>query len=209
MSSGTFAGVAGALAMASVDGTTINGIQAPNNLPPSSEHLAWGFYFGGLPTDSAGASGYVGLGFWVAGPSVPAGILTGLTGTSTYTGGMIGTTVGTSGNTIVGVATQTGQFSQAWNFGTRTATMAATYGGVTWTNLGLSYNPNAGSPYNGITYSGSGSAPQALLAVQGSFFHNPATGGPVGSSNLPLATGGQFSILGTNWAANGIFVGHR
>ncbi len=120
---------------------------------------------------------------------------------------MIGATVGTGGNTIVGFATQTGQFSQVWNFSTRTATMSASYGGVTWTNLGLSYHPNLGSPYNGITYSGS--AQQNLLAVQGSFLHNAATGSPVTSSNLPLATGGQFSILGPNWAANGIFAGHR
>ena len=48
-----------------------------------------------------------------------------------------------------------------------------------------------------------------VMSVQGGFFHNTATGGPLGGSNLPAAIGGVFAISGSGYGANGIMVGAR
>ena len=188
--------------MATVDSDLLNGIRRPDGsasaLPPSNEHVAWGSFLGDLVTQSAGGPReFVNLGFWVAGRPVQASTLQTLTGTATYSGGMIGNAA-----TPTGVRTRVGDFTHTFNFGSRTGAMAANFDGA---GFGIQTATNGSSVYTG---SGPGDAGRTL-SVQGAFFHNPATGGPVNSGNLPRATGGVFGITGSNYGANGVFVGAR
>ncbi|MGG5811343.1 hypothetical protein [Falsiroseomonas sp. CW058] len=197
---GTFAGVIpGQAAMASVNADLLAGIRRPDgsatNLPPSSEHLAWGFFLGDLVAQANGSPReYANLGFWVAGRPVDAAALQSLTGSATYAGGMIGNVV--DGRGLRSVA---GDFSHAFNFGTRQGNFSASFDGA---GFGIGTGVAAGAG----TFSGSGAGDAGrVLTVQGGFFNN----GGVSSGNLPRATGGIFGIAGQNYGANGVFVGAR
>ncbi len=91
--------------MASVDADLLQGvvnrtgtITAPGSgqvvdasLPPSNEHLAWGLFLGDMVSQASGTQpDRANLGFWVAGRPVSLQTLQTLTGTATYTGGMVG-----------------------------------------------------------------------------------------------------------------------
>jgi hypothetical protein len=210
ISPATFAGVVpGKTAMASVDGDLLNGIanrtgtvnhpvtNAPVNadIPASNEHLAWGFFLGDLAEQAnSSQQNHVNLGFWVAGRLVPAGVMQSLTGTATYSGGLIGTAVDNSG-----VRNATGNFAQHWDFGARTGSMNANWDGRAWNRLPSSM------PTGTNVFIGSGMSGDRLMSVQGAFFHN----GMPSSSNLPAAIGGIFAVQGPSYGANGIMVGSR
>jgi hypothetical protein len=228
ISTSTFAGVVpsgpakpGGAAMASVDNDTIQGIAnrtgtiaAPGgpvvdaNLPPSNEHLAWGFFLGDLAVQATGQQrDYVGMGFWVAGRPMSLQALQALTGTATYAGGMVGTVAQQSGAQAQ-LRTVTGQFAEKWNFATRSGSMNASFDGGTWNGVGVTM-PVGRTDFGGAGISDNG----RIMTVQGAFFHNspvvqtPAT--PLSAPNTPAAVGGLFGIRGVGYGANGIFVGGR
>jgi len=214
ISPATFAAVIpGQAAMASIDGDLLNGIAnrtgtvahpvtgAPVNadIPPSNEHLAWGFFLGDLAEQANGQQqNHVNLGFWVAGRLVPASVMQSLTGTATYGGGLIGTAV--DNNRMRNV---TGNFAQFWDFGARKGSMNANFDSRAWAGL------QSSMPAGSNVFTGSGMSGDRLMSVQGAFFHNTATGGALSSSNLPAAIGGQFAVQGPAYGANGIMVGSR
>ena len=205
------------VAMASVDGDLLQGIQnrgttaqpttIPHpdsgvvinaSLPASNKHVAWGLFLGDLvKTDTEW--NHVNLGFWVAGVPVGLGTLQTLTGSATYAGGMVGTAVDANARTI---KTVVGQFAQTWDFTNRTGKMNAAFDGARWT--GVQTNMPTGSPI----YSGSGTAGDRTLSVNGTFFH---AGPPIVAGSFPAATGGTFGIQNTagSYGANGIFVGKQ
>jgi hypothetical protein len=203
-SPGSFAAVRpGQAAMASVDADLLVGIVRSDGsrtaLPPSNEHLAWGFFLGDLVAAANGSGReYANLGFWVAGRPVDLVTLQGLTGSATYQGGMIGNAVDARG-----LRTVAGDFSHSFDFGTRRGTLGARFDGAAF-SIGTGDVGAAGS------YGGTGGGTLGrTLSVQGAFFHNLATGGALSSANLPRATGGVFGIAGSGYGANGIFVGAR
>ncbi len=191
------AGVPGISGPITVPGT---GATVSATLVPSNEHLSWGFF---LPTDSATPASALAspnnLVFQVSGPAVPIGTLQTLTGSATYTGGLIGSAQ--RGN---GYVRETGQFAQTWNFGTRSGALNANFDGGVW--LGIPVTMPAGT--NIYAGSGASTAGQLLFSVQGSFFNSF----PVKSGSFPAATGGSFSIYTNPPSSNnagGIFVGTR
>jgi hypothetical protein len=190
---GTFAGVIpGRAALASVDADLRGGIAGGEVLPTSNEHLAWGFFLGDLVYEGAGGRReHAGLGFWVAGRPVEPGTLSTLRGTATYGGGMIGT-VAQPGTIRAAV----GQFSQTWDFGARSGSMAATFDGA-------GYSVRAAMPGGSNVFSGSGLSGDRRMVVQGGFFD----AGPL--SGAPAAVGGAFGVSGPAYGANGVFVGAR
>jgi hypothetical protein len=196
-SAATFAGVApGRAAIASVDADLRRGItghETPERgpLPPSNEHLTWGYFLGDLVNEANGRRENVALGFFVAGRPVDPGTLSTLTGTASYAGGMIGN-VAEAGR----VRTAVGDFNQNWDFGARRGNMAARFDGS-------AYNVPASMPAGSNVFAGSGVTGDRRMAVQGAFFNN----GPV--SGAPAAVGGSFGVAGTGYGANGIFVGRR
>jgi hypothetical protein len=199
-SQGTFAGVIpNQAALASVDRDLMAGIQNPGGLAPSNEHVGWGFFLGDLVANAnGGPREYANLGFWVAGRPVDYATLQSLTGVASYQGGMIGNVVDGGG-----LRTATGAFSHRVDFGARTGSFGANFDGAGF---------GVGTGLNGASNVFSGSGPGdhgRTLSVQGTFFHNPATGGAVSPSNLPRATGGVFGVTGPTYGANGIFVGAR
>jgi hypothetical protein len=224
----TFAGVVpasatkpGGAAMASVDSDTIQGIAnrtgaiaAPGgptvdaSLPPSNEHLAWGYFLGDLAVQATGQQrDYVGMGFWVAGRPMSLQALQALTGTATYAGGMVGTVAQQTGAQAQ-LRTVTGQFAEKWNFATRTGSMNASFDGGNWNGVAIAMSPGR------TDFGGAGiSDNQRIMTVQGAFFHNgptvqtPAT--PLSAPNTPAAVGGLFGIRAAGYGANGIFVGGR
>ena len=135
-----------------------------------------------------------------------------LSGTATYGGGLIGTAVqGGPGGTQVRAAV--GQFAKTWDFGARTGSLNASFDGAQWRGVqtGMPGNSTAfTATANDGSVAGLGAVGRTL-AVQGSFFHNPATGGPVSPGNLPMAVGGQFAIRDAagGYGANGVMVGAR
>jgi hypothetical protein len=218
VSPATFAAVAPGLAMASIDNDLLPGIEnrsgsiahpvtgAPvdASLPPSNEHLAWGFFLGDLVNQANGQrQDHVNLGFWVAGQPVTFAMLQTLTGTATYGGGLVGTAVEPGR-----VATVVGQFAQQWDFAARTGTMNASFDKANWNGLGLNM-PAATNVFSGT--GSSSNIADRTLAVQGSFFHNTATGGALSSTNLPAAVGGLFAVHNSTgtYGANGVLVGAR
>jgi hypothetical protein len=227
ISTNTFAGVVpssttkpGGAAMASVDSDTIHGIAnftgaiaAPGgptvdaSLPPSNEHLAWGFFLGDLAVQATGQRDYVGMGFWVAGRPMSLQTLQSLTGTATYAGGMVGTVAQQAGAQAQ-LRIVTGQFAEKWNFASRTGTMNASFDGGTWNGVGV-VMPAGRTDFGGAGVSDNG----RIMAVRGAFFHNspvvqtPAT--PLSAPNTPAAVGGMFGIRAPGYGANGIFVGGR
>lgn len=203
-SRGTFAAVIpGQAAMASVNSDVLNGIRRPDGtpsaLPPSNNHVAWGFFLGDLvPKTAGGVREYANLGFWVAGRPVDYGTLQTLTGTATYQGGMIGNAVDGRG-----LRTVVGDFTHKFDFGRRQGTFGAQYDGAAF-SVGTAMGAGANS------FSGGGAGTlNRTLSAQGAFFHNAASGGAVSSVNLPVATGGVFGIAGPGYGANGVFVGAR
>jgi hypothetical protein len=201
ISPATFAAVAPGQgqAMASVDGDLLNGIANRTDIPPSNEHVAWGFFLGDLAEKANGLQqNNVNLGFWVAGRPVPASVMQSLTGTATYGGGLVGTAVDNNG-----MRTVTGNFAQFWDFGARKGSMNANFDSRAW--AGLQSSMLAGSN----VFTGSGMSGDRLMSVQGAFFHNTATGGALSAANLPAAIGGQFAVQGPAYGANGIMVGRR
>jgi hypothetical protein len=183
----------------------VTGAAVDASLPASNEHLAWGYFLGDLAVQTSGAiQDHANLGFWVAGQPVSFAVLQTLTGTATYGGGLIGTA--TEPNRI---ATVVGQFAQQWNFATRTGTMNASFDNANWNSLGVSM-PGGTNVFTGT--GNSSNIADRSLAVQGSFFHNTATGGALSSGNLPAAVGGLFAIHNSTgtYGANGVLVGaHR
>jgi hypothetical protein len=180
-----------------------NGQQRLRPFPVSNEHVQWGFFLGDV-TNSSSQREHVGMGFWVAGRAVRPEHLDTVRGTATYTGGMIGNVVDQNG-----IRTAVGGFSHTFDFGDRANTrgrnqFSANFDGARWSNgsaVGTSM------PANGNVFSGAGattSGATRTLAVQGAFFHNNPTPG-----TIPAATGGQFGVTGTNYGANGIFVGRK
>jgi hypothetical protein len=200
ISPATFAAVVpGQAAMASVDADLLNGIANRTGLPPSNEHLAWGFFLGDLAEKVNGQQqNHVNLGFWVAGRLVPANVMQSLTGTATYSGGLVGTAV--DNNSMRNV---TGNFAQFWDFGARKGSMNANFDGRAWAGL------QSSMPGGSNVFTGSGTSGDRLMSVQGAFFHNTATGGALSAANLPAAVGGQFAVQGSAYGANGIMVGRR
>jgi hypothetical protein len=184
-------------------GHPVTGAAVDASLPASNEHLAWGYFLGDLATQANGSiQDHVNLGFWVAGQPVTLAVLQTLTGTATYGGGMIGTAVEPGR-----IATVVGQFAQQWNFATRTGTINASYDGAGWGGLPLTM------PASSNVFSGTGPSTNMsrTLGVQGSFFHNPVTGGALSPANLPAAVGGLFAIHNSTgtYGANGVLVGAR
>ena len=57
----------------------------------SNEHLAWGYFLGDLAMRANGKTvqDHANLGFWVAGQPVGADAIQTLSGSSTYTGGLM------------------------------------------------------------------------------------------------------------------------
>ncbi len=225
-SPGSFAGVSPASAtkatasgMASVDSDLLRGIQRPDGtpaavqragngtvtregLPPSNEHLAWGYFLGDVVNEANGTRrDYVGMGFWVAGRPVELDTLSSLTGTARYGGGMIGT-VADQVNGAARLRTVAGDFAGEWNFATRSGSIGANFDS-------RSYAVGATMPGGSRVFSGEGTSGAHTMAMQGSFFHNPAAGGPVSNQNLPAAVGGIFGVRGPAYGANGVFVGAR
>ncbi|WP_431267336.1 hypothetical protein [Dankookia sp. P2] len=198
--------------IAGVDGNAIahptTGAALPADLPPSSPHLAWGYFLGDVAAQANGGSDrdHVGLGFWVAGRPVTLDGLRTLTGTATYSGGLIGTAADARS-----VRTVVGRSAHQWDFARRTGSLNAAFDGASWTGV-VTTMPGASASFAGTA----GAVPSAgrgdlTLSVQGGFYHNPATGGPLANGNLPQATGGQFGVrssLGL-YGANGIMVGTR
>jgi hypothetical protein len=228
ISNSTFAALGGngqpgsSIAMTSVDGDLLKGIagqpaatgqpvtiamngsMVDANLPASNEHLTWGYFLGDLAAQPNGSiQDHVNLGFWVAGQPVTFAMLQTLTGTATYGGGMVGTAVEPGR-----IATVVGQFAQQWNFATRAGTMNAAFDGANWNGLGLNM-PAATNVFTGAGNSSNNA--DRSLAVQGSFFHNTATGGALSAANLPAAVGGLFAIHNStgSYGANGVLVGAR
>jgi hypothetical protein len=211
VSNSTFAALGGAgqpggsVAMTSIDNDLLKGIAGgAGNLPPSNEHLAWGYFLGDLAAQASGAiQDHANLGFWVAGQPVPFAVLQTLTGTANYGGGMIGTAVESNR-----IATVVGQFTQQWNFASRNGTLNASFDSASWNGLGLNM-PAATNVFSGTGTSGN--IADRTLAVQGSFFHNTATGGALSAANLPAAVGGLFAIHNSTgtYGANGVLVGAR
>jgi hypothetical protein len=161
-------------------------------VPPSNEHLAWGFFLGDLVNEANGARReHASLGFWVAGRPVDPGTLSTLTGTASYAGGMIGN-VAEAGR----VRTATGDFTQSWDFGARRGSMAANFDG-------RGYGVNAAMPAGANVFTGSGVSGDRRMVVQGSFFD----AGPL--AGAPAAVGGAFGVAGAGYGANGVFVGAR
>ncbi|MBR0656945.1 hypothetical protein, partial [Plastoroseomonas arctica] len=193
-SDATFAAVIpGQAAMASVDADTRAGIAGGGVMPPSNAHLAWGLFLGDLVPQADGASTreYVGMGFWVAGRLVEPSVLSTLTGTASYTGGMIGTAVGPGR-----VATVVGNFQQSWDFARRAGGFSAQFDGAAYT-AGLAM------PGGSAVFAGSGTTGDRTLAVRGGFFN----AGPI-ANGTPGAVGGVFGIRSTGpYGANGVFVG--
>ena len=202
ISPATFAAVVpGQTAMASVDTDLLNGIanSTGTNIPPSNEHLAWGYFLGDLAEKANNQQqNHVNLGFWVAGRLVPASVMQSLTGTATYSGGLVGTAVDNSGMRNV-----TGNFAQFWDFAARKGSMNANFDTRAWAGL------QSSMPAGSNVFTGSGMSGDRLMSVQGAFFHNTATGGPLSASNLPAAVGGIFAVQGPAYGANGIMVGRR
>jgi len=145
--------------MASIDGDLLNGIanragtvahpvtgaSVNADIPASNEHLAWGFFLGNLAEKANGLQqNNVNLGFWVAGRLVPASVMQSLTGTATYTGGLVGTAV--DNNAMRNV---TGNFGQFWDFAARKGSMNANFDGRAW--AGLQSSMPAGSPVGAAT----------------------------------------------------------
>jgi hypothetical protein len=169
------------------------------DIPASNEHLAWGYFLGDLANQANGANqDHVHMGFWVAGRLVGPEVMQSLTGKATYGGGLIGSAADQNG-----VRTVTGNFAHEWDFGARKGTMNANYDGRSWTGL------QSSMPAGSNVFTGAGLSGDRVMSVQGGFFHNTATGGPLSASNLPAAMGGIFAISGTNYGANGIMVGAR
>lgn len=202
----TFAAVIpGQAGMASVNETLRTAIRRPDGtqapLPASNAHLAWGVFLGDMVAQANGRDReFVNMGFWVAGRPVDYGTLQTLTGSGTYAGGMVGNVVNAQG-----LRTVAGAFTHRFNFGDRTGTFNANYDGARYV---------VGTGMNGTNvFSGEGvgraAAAGRTMSVQGAFFHDPAIAGPVSSTNHPIATGGVFGITGSNYGANGIFVGSR
>jgi hypothetical protein len=86
--------------------------------------------------------------------------------------------------------------------------MNASFDSASWSGLGLTM-PTGSNVFTGTGVSGN--VADRSLAVQGSFFHNPATGGALSSANLPAAVGGLFAIHNSTgtYGANGVLVGAR
>jgi hypothetical protein len=196
--------------MSSVDKDLLGGIQGASaaGLPASNEHLAWGYFLGDLAYQANGQpQDHVNLGFWVAGQPVSLDMLRTLTGTASYQGGMIGTVV--DATAAAGrIATTVGQFTQQWNFATRTGSLNAAFDSANWNGVGLNM------PGNTTVFTGAGASSNVAdrtLAVQGSFFHNTATGGALSAANPPAAVGGLFAIHNSTgtYGANGVLVGAR
>jgi hypothetical protein len=86
--------------------------------------------------------------------------------------------------------------------------MNASFDSASWTNLQL------GMPGPTNVFAGTGNSSNMLdrtMAVQGSFFHNPATAGALATGNFPAAVGGLFAIHNSTgtYGANGVLVGAR
>jgi hypothetical protein len=196
-SAASFAGVAsGRAAMASVDDALRRGIAghadpATSPLPSSNEHLAWGYFLGDLVNEANGRRETAALGFFVAGRPVDPGTLATLTGTASYSGGLVGN-VAEGGR----LRSAVGDFTKSWDFAQRRGTMAARFDNG-------SYSVQSAMPPGGNVFTGSGVSGDRRMAVQGAFFNN----GPI--AGAPAAVGGTFGIAGTAYGANGIFVGRR
>jgi len=193
------------VAMTSIDGDLLKGIEGGEaaGLKASNEHLAWGYFLGDLAMRANGTTiqDHANLGFWVAGRPVGADAIQTLSGTSTYTGGLIGTAVNASGG-AASIKTAVGSFTQQWNFGTRSGTIGASFDGANWSGL------KATMP-TGNVFTGSGAAVSGdrTMSVQGAFFNN----GALLNGAHPAAVGGHFAIgnpTGT-YGANGVMVGAR
>ena len=189
------AGIPGTVGPITLPGTTTS---VSAGLVPSNEHLTWGFFVSleGSVTPATALAG-PGLSFKITSTALPAGSLQTLTGTATYTGGLIANTGGTSGYL-------TGQFAQTWNFGTRSGALNAIFDGSTWRGVALTM-PSATNVYsaNGIS-----TTDQRSITIQGGFYNNTS----VSPGSFPGAAGGTFSVGGSSTgrlSAEGIFVGTR
>jgi trimeric autotransporter adhesin len=166
----------------------------PNGLCSSCQFLQWGYWTGNLDTLNAAGTGVVRqdvahLNPWVAGvisSSVPAA------GTGTFVGNAFGAVFNNGASYLA-----SGQFSNSWNFGTRSGTLAITnFDG----NRGFS-GPVATGTGATATYSGTLSGTNLTGTASGAFF------GP-----LAPETAGNFavkSVSGSPYLASGIFAGHR
>jgi hypothetical protein len=188
--------IPGQAGMASVNADLATGIGTAQRMPASGEHLAWGYFLGDLvPAAPNAAREFSALGFWVAGRPVGFDTLQTLTGSATYSGGMIGNVADAGG-----LRTRVGSFTHDFNFGTRQGSFGAQFDGAGF-SAGTSLR--ATGLFDGSVTGASG----RTLSVQGGFFHNPPAA--VSNSTLPRATGGVFGITGPGYGANGVFVGTR
>jgi trimeric autotransporter adhesin len=163
----------------------------PNGLCSQCQFLQWGYWTGELGSPNAAGTGVIRqdrahINTWIAGiPSVTLPT----SGVGTFTGNAFGSVVSGAASYLA-----SGQFSNSWNFGTRSGAFAL-------------------SNFDGRNYSGTVATPPGTFGS-----YNGSLAGPSGFSGRangmffgPMApeTGGNFALQGPAYLASGIFAGKR
>jgi len=178
-----------------VTAATVSNTLLPNGLCSTCQFLQWGYWTGTLNTPNAAGTAVTRedvahVNPWVAGvlsQTLPA------TGVGMFNGNAFGA-VNNAGQSYLAA----GQFSNTYNFGTRTGTLSInnfdgkSFSGTVSAGVGATY----GGPLTGSGLAGS---------ATGAFFGNTP-------GNPASETGGNFavqSVTGPPYLASGIFAGKR
>lgn len=181
--------------LAMVTAATVSNTLLPNGLCSTCQFLQWGYWTGALFTPNTDGTAVIRqdvahINPWVSGvlsQTLPA------TGVGTFTGNAFGA-VNNAGQSYLAA----GQFSNTYNFGTRTGTLAiSNFDGKSFSGT---VSAGIGATYAG-PLSGSGVSGTATGAFFGNTPGNPAT-----------ETGGNFAVQAITeppYLASGIFAGKR
>jgi hypothetical protein len=187
---------------------THSAVATPTSILPSGvsfcecQYLTWGYWQGDLNYQTgprAGQRDYVTLGTWVTG-NVTANVDLPLSGTATYAGHIIGNVENDAGRSYVAV----GNYSNAWNFGSRE-------GNLNITNFdGANYaGSTSGSPgtsnFSGNFTGTSAGATNRSGQLWGAHFNAP------GGDGAAAYQAGNFKLNSseTNYKAAGTFAAQR
>jgi hypothetical protein len=158
--------------------------------------LTWGWWggdvtYGSASVYNAGGRDRMNLASYVAGTLTTTAALQNLqnqNATATYNGSMIGN-VNNNGSSYLGA----GSYSNAWNFGSQTGRVTASFDGTSFSG-----NTKLVTGTVNFTNDGNIAGGSRNMTLNGAFFSN-------GASNPAAGQAGNFAVTGTNYNAAGTF----
>lgn len=168
------------------------------------QHVRWGVWLGDL-INSPSQRDRVNLGYFVAGkPTDPATMSNVSVATATYSGQMLGTVYDQASGQV---RDRAGNFTNAWNFGTRSGAVTANFDSA-------QYKGAVTAPVSPTTFGGNlqNTAVGGIAANTRTMTMNGSMFGPVVNGAAPPEMAGKFSIKenapGANlYRAQGVFIG--